>query len=93
MKSVKFAIAATLFAAASGAFATTDERGGYDVAPFATSTVTRATLSQGGVSSVANDERGDYGVKQFQVKAMSRSASAHGDSMVTSAISERHMAL
>ena len=93
MKSVKFVIAATLFAAASGAFATTDERGSYDVAPFASAVVNKTAAPQAGGASVANDERGDYGVRQFQIKAMSKSASAHGDSMVTSAISERHMAL
>ena len=93
MKSVKFVIAATLFAAASGAFATTDERGGYDVAPFVSAAVNKAALPQGGTTSVANDERGDYGVRQFQVKPMSGSAPTHRDNMVTGAISERHMAL
>ena len=93
MKSAKFIIAATLFAAASGAFATTDERGGYDVAPFAAAIVNKTALPQGAATPVANDERGDYGVRQFQLKPMSGSASAHRDSMVTRAISERHMAL
>lgn len=93
MKSVKFAIAATLFAAASGAFATTDERGGYDVAPFATSTVTRAASPQGSATPVANDERGDYNVTPFLIKPMSKSSALRSDAMISRAVSERHMAL
>ena len=93
MKSVKFAIAATLFAAASGAFATTDERGGYDVAPFAASTVTRAASPQGNTTPVATDERGDYDVTPFLIRSTSKSPALRGDSMITGAVSERHMAL
>ena len=93
MKSAKFVIAATLFAAASGAFATTDERGGYGVAPFTTSTVTRAALPQGNTVSIATDERGDYEITPFLVKAMSKSSALRSDGMFTRAVSERHMAL
>ena len=91
MKSVKFAIAATLFAAASGAFATTDERGGYDVAPFVASTATRSALPQG--NAIATDERGDYDITPFLIRSTSKSPALRGDSMITGAVSERHMAL
>ena len=93
MKSVKFAIAATLFAAASGAFATTDERGGYDVAPFAASTVTGSTAPQVNPVSIATDERGDYEITPFLIKSMSKSSALRSDAMISRAISERHMAL